>query len=236
MGTWSTRGSWRPFVASNGPVFDHLVWEYFAQFNQKHSFESSIAINLSSDCFILGQRFFHAVLCVELWVSALVDVSLRHSLVQVKIMANTYSKTSGGIFTSWLVWCIRSLVLSISCKDKTNWFLGHQQVSINLIQYTFCNSQFLIQHSLARMRRKVSHYDTQLSGIFNQLLQLGFQVVQWARSRHFVAESVPWNTSIAITTKMSERWQVRMWRPLHSVTSTVIDRTADHLSTLEYWI
>ena len=49
-------------------------------------------VNLSFDCFILSKCFLHAVFGVQLWVSALINVSAHHT-ISARLMKKRSEKT-----------------------------------------------------------------------------------------------------------------------------------------------
>lgn len=64
-------------VSAQRPIFGHFIDEVFAEFQQKELFEPAVAIDLSFHHFVLCQSLFHAVLCVQLRVSSLIDVTAQ---------------------------------------------------------------------------------------------------------------------------------------------------------------
>lgn len=61
-------------IAADRSVHAQLIWERFLQLKHHVRFEFAVRIDFSLDFFILRQRFFDAVFCVQLWIFSLINV------------------------------------------------------------------------------------------------------------------------------------------------------------------
>ena len=61
-----------------GSILVDLAGKFTAKFGEEVGFELSVHVDFSFRLFILRQRLFDAIFCVELWVLALIDV-VSHS-------------------------------------------------------------------------------------------------------------------------------------------------------------